>query len=138
MDYDMFDYDSACATAQRSFPRFNPDKLAEVWAVSIVNDAGYATREDLVRSHREEVKRLFPTASELRARGVDVVNLAACFRENLIVRESFNDMVKSLPVNELNHALDHLLEGSEAFRAHPDDALDRAMHIQGCCSCRAA
>jgi hypothetical protein len=67
--------------------------------------------------------------------GVDTVKLAACLQEGLIVREFFNDTVNSLSVEDLNAALEHLLEGSDAFKAHPDDALDRSMHLQGCCGC---
>ena len=134
----MFSNDSVLGAVHHSFPRFNPDTIAEIWADSIVDDAGYASKEDLLLSRHEEVERLFPTADELRARGVDLVKLAACFQENLIIRNLFNDTLNSLTVDELNGALEHLLEASEAFRAHPDDALDRSMHYRGCCNCRVA
>ena len=118
-----------------SFPRFSPDAVGEMWADAVINDAGYATRTDLVLSRYEHVERFFPNADELRERGVDVMKLAACLQEGLIVVEHFNDTINSLSVDELNGALEHLLEGSEAYRAHPDDALDRSMHLQGCCGC---
>lgn len=137
MTFAMFGSDSICGNVNRSFPRFNPDTVAEMWADSIVDDAGYASREDLVLSRSEKVDRLFPTANELRALRLDVVKLAACFQEKLIKRELFiEDLNSGATVDELNDALGHLLEGSDAFRAHPDDALDRNMHYQGCCDCR--
>jgi hypothetical protein len=118
-----------------SFPRFNPDSLADIWADSVIDDAGYHDEVDRVLSRLENVERLFPTAEQFRAMGVDTVKLAACLQEGLIVREFFNDTVNSLSVEDLNAALEHLLEGSDAFKAHPDDALDRSMHLQGCCGC---
>ncbi len=118
-----------------SFPRFNSDAITQMWADSIVDDAGYASPEDLILSRHEHVDRLFPNSDELRARGVDVEKLAACIEQKLIVLEHFGDTVENLSVEELNGALEHLLEGNEAWLAHPDDALDRAMHHQGCCSC---
>lgn len=118
-----------------SFPRFNPDNLAEIWADSVIDDAGYRDKVDQVLARLENVDRLFPTADELRSMGIDTVKLAACLQEGLIVREFFNDTIESLSVEDLNGALEHLLEGSEAYKAHPEDALDRSMHLQGCCCC---
>lgn len=120
------------------FPRFNPEDLAELWSDRIVDDAGYLTQTDLVLSRHEPIDRLFPTAAELRERGINVVLLAACLQEGLIVREYFAATIVTLTVEELNGAFEHLLEGSAAHQAHPHDALDRAMHLQGCCACRAA
>lgn len=118
-----------------SFPRFSPEAVGDMWADAIIHDAGYATSEDLILSRHEHVERLFPDSDELRNRGVDVLKLAACLQEGLIVVEYFNDTLKSLTADELNGAFEHLLEGSEAYKAHPDDALDRSLHLQGCCGC---
>ena len=119
------------------FPRFSPEALADRWSDQIVDDAGRRTESDLVHSH-QQVDRLFPTAGELRERGVDVGLLASCLQAGLIIREYFAETLVSLTVVELNGAFEHLLEGIDAHQAHPHDALDRAMHLQGCCGCRAA
>lgn len=140
MNLAMFDTNPIVAGTHGSFPKFNPETVEDIWADSIVDDAGYASIVDLVLSRHEHVEWLFPSSSELRDLGVDVVKLATCLQEGLIVREFFNDTVNNLSVEDLNGALEHLLEGSEAYKAHPDDALDRSMHYAGCChcNCRAA
>jgi hypothetical protein len=131
----MFSTESHSANTDQSIPEFNPEAIANIWADSIVDDAGYADENDRILARYEQVDRLFPSADELRSRGINVLLLAACIQENMIVLDSFNDTINRLSSSELNQTLEHLLETSEAFTAHPDDALDRSMHFQSCCDC---
>ena len=120
-----------------SFPRFSADKVTSQWADAVIDNAGYASIQDRVLAFHNEpgITRRFPTADEFRARGVDVVKLAACIEEGLFVVESFGGTVQRLSTDDLNGSLENLLEASEAYQAHPTDALDRAMHRQNCCGC---
>lgn len=120
-----------------SFPRFSAEDVNQMWAEKIVDEAGYADSTEEILARHEHVERFFPTAEELSGQGIDIVKLAACLQADLIVVAEFGSTVKSLPADELNAALEHLLEMSadEAYRAHPHDAIDRAMHREGCCGC---
>lgn len=108
-----------------SFPRFSAEVVGKRWSDMTVDAASV-----------KDGNRIFPSASELRERGIDVDLLAACLDEGLIHCDEFDAAISQLSVIDLNASFEHLLEGSEAHRAHPHDALDRAMHLQGNCGCQ--
>lgn len=112
-----------------SFPRFNPDTVGSIWVDSVVNLAG-SRLPDV-----QDDDRLFPTADELRKKGVDVAKLAVCIKEGLIVLADFGDDIRNLSSEELNGALEHLLERSEAYKAHSGDIMGHFMHLDGACGC---
>ncbi|MBX9573983.1 MAG: hypothetical protein K2X77_34120 [Candidatus Obscuribacterales bacterium] len=113
-----------------SFPRFNADTVGTIWVDAVVNLAG-SRLPDV-----QDDDRLFPTADELRSKGVDVAKLAVCIKEGLIVLAEFGNDLKRTSVEELNGALEHLLERSVAYQAHPHDLMDRFMHLDGgSCGC---
>ena len=117
------------AQVRPSFPRFSAELVVKHWSDITVDEA----------SVRDGV-RIFPSAAELRERGVNVDLLADCIDEGLIRLDEFDGTLRQLGVGlsltDLNASFEHLLEGSEARRAHPGDRLDRAMHLQGTCGCK--
>ena len=112
-----------------SFPRFNPDNVGTIWADAVVNLAG-SRLPDV-----QDDDRLFPTADDLRKKGVDVPKLAVCIKAGLIDLAQFEHDYVRLSVDDLNCALEHLLEGSDAHKAHPHDLMEHFMHLAGSCGC---
>lgn len=128
---------TARVTVLGSFPKFDPDQVATLWSDTIVDNAGYKSRTDKVLALHNEpgIDRYFPTADELRKMGVQVEKLAVCIDEGLIIVETIGNHISTMTPDELNGCLDNILEASEAYAAHPTDAIDRAMHRHGCCGC---
>lgn len=103
----------------------------------VVDNAGYPDAAHAALARYEQVDRYFPTADELRSRGIDVENLAACIEKGLIVCKHFGQTVANLSVDDLNGALEHLLENHAARKAHRSRH-QRHLHLQGRCDCRVA
>ncbi len=103
-------------------------------ADAIIHNAGYGCMEDRILARHEAVERFFPEADELRARGIDVVKLVDCIEKKLIICKLFGDTVENLSADELNGALEHLLENHAARKAHRSIGQRRA-HLEGTCSC---
>lgn len=115
-----------------SFPRFSAEAISDHWTDKVVNSAACC-----------DGKQHFPNSAELRDRGVNVELLAACITAKLVVVEFFAETVETLSTDDLNGALENLIERNadhrDAYRKHPKDGLARAAHLNGhCCTCHAA